>query len=282
MILNAAGLAQAACIKPTHVTGAATVQPYAEILALLRVQDPDIQTIGTIHNSNSASGIDGAAQIKEIGEAMGLTVESVAITSLADLQAATSGLFSKGVEALVLPDDISTMAGLPIIAGAASEAGLPVFQTSAGSVVFGATFSAGIFLYFDQGLDIGVRLAHYLNGDLDIASSGISERSDTDIAVGLNTSMAAMQGIEFSDELMAMMDIIIEAEGSSDGSSIYLPQADLYLSVRSEQAQAEFVRPFQAIALEDRLEADQEFIASLHCTEEMIAEQQAALDADSG
>ncbi len=265
----AAGIAQSSCIKPAHVTGSITAQPYAEILALLRVQDPDIQTIGTIHNSNSASGLHGVEQIKEVAEAMGLTVESVAITSFADLNAATSSLFNKGVEALVLPDDDSTAQGLPIIAQTASEAGIPVFQTSVGSVVFGATFGAGMYLYFDQGLDIGLRLAHYLSGDLDIASTAISQRSHTDIAVGLNTGMAALQGIEFSEELMAMIDVVVDAENN--------------IELTSEMAESEFNRVGAPVALEDdRVAADQEFLASLHCTEEMIAEQQAELDAASG
>ena len=80
-----AGIADAPCIKPAHVIGLETSIDYANILPLLQMQIPDLQTIGTLHNSGDASGIYGASQIAELGEALGLTVVQSAVASAADL-----------------------------------------------------------------------------------------------------------------------------------------------------------------------------------------------------
>lgn len=115
--LYESGVADAACIKPAHATGVETVFQYDEIVDLLLMQNPDLQTIGTIHSSSDASGSHGAANEYEV----------------------------------------------------------PVFYSELDGLTLGATVSAGFFQAYAQGERIGVMVAAYLNGELDLASTGISQ-----------------------------------------------------------------------------------------------------------
>ena len=138
-----AGIADAPCIKPAHLSGAQSLIDYEELARLPLLQNPDLKTIGTIHNAADASGAYGAEQIAEVGESLGLTVEQAAVTSLADLSLAAAGLMNKGAEAIMLPMDYMNLAGLPLVSGVANDQGLPVYFASLDGLVLGATVGAG-------------------------------------------------------------------------------------------------------------------------------------------
>ena len=78
------------------------------------------------------------------------------------------------------------------------------------------------------------------------------------MTIALNLDSAEAQGIEISSELLSQADFVLE-NGESSEAVAQLP----------------------AMTAEDRQAADTEFLESLHCTPEMIAEQQAALGAAS-
>ena len=256
------GLAQARCVKPDHVTGMMTEVPYAEILALLLLQDPDMQIIGTIHSSNDADGVYGAELIASIGVEMGLTVESLAIAGqLADLPAATAGLVVRGVEAIVLPLDLTMGAGIPIVAEAAIEYQLPLFYATPASVLAGATVGGGAMLYYDEGLHAGYVLAAHLNGDIDIARMGIHSASN--MFVGLNLDLARLQGVDIADELLEQASIVIE-----DG------ELTLTGAAQEQMGHAMGMMPH-----DDQHEEQVMMVTRMQCTDEMIAQQRAELDA---
>jgi ABC-type uncharacterized transport system substrate-binding protein len=267
-----AGIADAPCVKPANVTGSVSTNDYAELVSLAKLQFPDLKTVGTIHSSNEASGIYGAGQIAEAAAALGLTVEEAAVTSLADLSAATEGLLSKGVEALILPLDASVTAGMPLIATIAGESGVPMFSANFDSIHFGAIVGAGFFQFYDQGLNVGTIAAAYLRGELDIASAGISAITGGSI-VGLSLGYAESLDLAISQELFDHADV---------AASIV---DDLWhYDVRSEEMMKEQARAFfgDQTPMDERMEIDLAFLASLECTAERIAEQQAELDAMEG
>ena len=258
----AAGIADAPCLKPDHVTGLQTVVPYEEILALLQLQDPDLSVIGTIHTSSDAGGIYGAQRIAAIADEMGIRVESSAITALADLRLAIQGLVSKNIEAIVMPIDVLSASGTPIIAAAAIENGLPFFYASPGAIMAGATIGGGTLLYFDEIAYVGILLAAYLNGEMDIARTGIYQISN--MAVGVNLDIAAMQGVEVAEQLVEDAAFVVEDGNLSLAGAGAMQMGRLFAGV---------------VPLELRQANDMALLASLQCTDDMIAEQQAALDA---
>ena len=215
----AAGIAESACEKPAHVTGAEAKTPYEEVLPLLLIQDPDLQIVGTIFNPAEASSVAGASAIVAAGEAIGLSVEQAAVTGVADLRAATQGLINKGAAIILLPVDGTTLVGLPAILAVANENGVPIFHSNMQALTVGATVGAGYELFFEQGIRAGRILVGYLNGDIDIANTGIF--SESSMGVGVNLDSAADQGVEISAELMEMAGRVVE-EGTA-----FLTQAEV-------------------------------------------------------
>ena len=265
-----AGIAEAPCIKPAHVSGAQSVVDYEAIVSLPLLQNHDMTTIGAIHNAGDASGAYGAGQIAAVGEALGLTVEQAAVNSLADLALATEGLISKGVEAILLPMDYMNLAGLPLISGVANDQDIPVFFASLDGLILGATVGAGFSQLLEQGDAVGLMLAAYLAGELDPASTGISAQVG-DMVVGINMHTAEQMEFSFSQALQDRADMSLTMNDEAGLPSI-MPISP---AAQAAIGQAFFGGPEP---LEARQERDREFLAALECTAERIAEQQAELD----
>ncbi len=264
-----AGIADAPCIKPDHVIGSESTVDYERVMSLLLLQNPDMKTVGTIHNSSDASGIYGAGQIAELGDSLGLTVEQSAVVFPADLALAADGLISKGVEAILLPMDYTTTAGLPLITNIANDQGIPVFYASIDGLFRGAAIGAGFDQWFTQGNNIGAMLAAWLNGELDLASSGISALTG-EMTVGVSL---LDESISIPEPLREQADLFFVMH---EGEHVF--------NVVSERARAEAMRIYysEPDPLEARAESDRAFLAGLECTAERIAEQQAELDAMDG
>ncbi len=257
-----AGIAAAACIKPAHVTGMEIVTSYDFVFEKLQEQDPDLAVIGTIFDTAEASGVYGVDRIRDIAGEMGISVETAGVTSLGDLRPAAAGLVQKGAQAIVLPIDSLTTQGLPIIVAIANENGIPIFHPSLGSIYYGATIGAGYSSFYQNGVNVGRTLAFHLNGDIDIATTGIHVA--TGRGLGVNLDSANLQGLEVSDELLNAADVVLEGG------------VPTRVSIRTLQR---IQQRGVVIPQERRLEADREFFASLQCSPEMIAEQQAQLEA---
>ena len=105
-------------------------------------------------------------------------------------------------------------------------------------------------------------LVAYLNGELDIERTAISQQSSQ--GLGVNLDAAFVQGVEMAPEIMSQVDVVIEGGELAEVS----PEVQLVLAQRGV-----------IVPKEDRLEDDRLFLAALECTPEMIAEQQAEVDA---
>ena len=255
-----AGIAESACVKPAHVTGSESRASMEDVLALMMMQDPELQTVGAIYHSSEVMGVLAAEELAEAAAGLGLGVEAVAITNLADMRAATVSLLERGARALV-PLDLLTARGLPIVLVLANSYGVPVFYPSTAAIYLGATVSSGNFAYYQQGVNVGVMLAHYLLGELDVATTGINVARET--AVGLNLDSAAMQDVEIVPELREMAEAIVVSGR---------------LSHLSERLVTAMAGAGVILTAEERREADQAFLEGLHCSPERIAEERAALD----
>lgn len=252
-----AGIARASCIKPDHVAGTKVQIPRDQIVALVAVQDPDADTIGVLVNAAEANSVNNANLIERHGEALGFAVERMPIASAADLPVAVGTLVDKEVDALFITG-YTDSAGLPAILGPALEAGVPVIGLSPVLAMRGATIGAGFNGAYVEGVVAARMIANYLNGDVDLSTIAINEIPQLTIA--LNLDSAAERGFEFSEEMLARADFVIQnGESTEDTTPPALPD----------------------ISFDELRAADLEFLASLECTPAMIAEQQAALDATS-
>ena len=291
-----AGIAQAPCVKPSHVTGIESVTLYEDIVPLLLLQDPDIKTVGTMYSSSETSGRLGAEAIVAAAEAHGLTVEVAAVSSLPDMTIAAQALVDKGVEAFLLPSDLLTMSGLPVVTQIAIENGLPVYHSTSNTINMGATVSAGAGHNSLQGSLIGAMLAGHLRGELDIASTGIGMVDQ--LSVGVNLDVAAQQGIEFTPSLLEEADLMLQ-NGGMTGRALVVFLESLGMDEETMQLVLKAIAEAQTGGGEIEVDLPEEVLAalsagiasqrrtedvgaildSLHCSPEMIAEQQAELDA---
>ena len=294
------GIADAPCIKPDHVTGTETLTPYEDIVPLLLLQDPDMKKIGTIYSSSETSGVLGAERIKEIGESLGLTVETAAVTSLPDLSLAAEGLISKGVEAFLIPTDLITTKGLPLLMALAIENSIPIFHSSQGGIYAGATISAGSGLYYALGVNVGYILTAHLNEAIDIATTGISAVSN--MGVSVNMDLAMMQNAAIPQTLMEKADYVIQNRelrvtslewleeniAISDSLQVMIDYVEQQRnSLQAGQSGLPQISP-EILSFAEGMESfdykagGEAFLKTLACTPERIAEQQAELDAQGG
>ena len=291
----AAGIAQSSCIKPANLTGMSPETPYSEIVPLLMLQDPALETVGTIYSLNETSGIVGAEQIKLLGKELGLTVLESGVNSVTDLALATEAIIERGAEALIIPSDTITLAGLPILMQSAAEHSIPVFHSMSIATTAGATVAAGTSQYVWQGTLIATLLTGHLNGELDIASVGIGAVSD--LLVGINLDMAQEQRLEISDSLLERADVVVQDgvamasflvnrlaelgyEGEAKASILQaLEELGAGASLTDMPPEVQEVVAAMGRSQPDSAESISQYIASVHCTDEIIAEQQAQLDA---
>ena len=249
-----AGIADAPCIKPGNITGTQAQVPYDQFLPLARLQDPDISTVGIMVNAAEPNSVFGVAEITKYAEALGITVKSAPIASLSDVPVATESLLDSGVEALLVSFSTVEYRGLSAVLELATEYGVITIGNTVSRVNLGSHIGAGFEDFYREGVVVGRMLTAHLEGSMDVAALSINALPS--FGVALNLDAAAEAGIQFSDELLALADYVIEnGESTEDRTPPSLPD----------------------MPLEERREADLAFLAGLECTPEMIAEQQAAL-----
>ena len=287
-----AGLAQASCIKPAHVTGVEIVAAYDDVINALLIQDPDIESIGAIYSSSEISGRAGAERIAAAAEARGVQVDQLAVTGISDLRLAAEGLIAKGVQAFVIPADVITYKGIPILAAVADEYGIPIFHSSTSSIMMGTTAGVSSSFSYRRGVGVGHILSEWLNGEIDIAATAISVFSDSAIAVSKDT--AKRLDIEIADELEGSAQLVFE-DGKLKIDPAAFDVADVprffLMMAKSGQLDEGIDAPGNPMTREtlelwkqmdlppDLWELSREFVAGLACTPERIAAEQAELDA---
>ncbi len=254
------GVADSSCVKPDFVIGTVPVTNYEDIVPLLLLQDPDMQVAGTIYSPAQRASEVGAARIAALGESMGLKVEAETIMATPDLYQAVENLANRGAEAIIIP--IFTFQGFQLLLSLSYDYGLPVLFSAPQNAYRGGTIGGGFFGLYKQGAIAGNMLIAYLNGDIDIAKTSIYESDDFAFAVNLDA--ADLQDVEISQALLDGAAYIVEDGQTAQGVTAAFPEVEIALPEMS---------------IEERRAADLAFLADLECTPEMIAEQQAALDA---
>ncbi len=287
-----AGLAQASCIKPAHVTGVEIVAAYDEVINALLIQDPTIETIGAIYSASEISGRAGAERIAAAADARGVQVDQLAVTGISDLRLAAEGLIAKGVQAFVIPADVITYKGIPILAAVADEYGIPIFHSTTSSIMMGTTAGVSSSFSYRRGVGVGHILSEWLNGEIDIADIAISVFSDSAIAVSKDT--AKRLDIEIADELEGSAELVFEdgklkidpdAFDVADVPRFFLMMAkagqlDEGIDAPGNPMTRETLELWKQMELPpDLSELSREFVAGLACTPERIAAEQAELDA---
>ncbi len=259
-----AGIVQSSCIKPDHVWGVESITPYEEVLPMMLSHFPDVKTLGIIYSSGEAAGLLGAQRIRGAAELLSLKVVDAGVAHPSEVRPASLGLIEKGADALIGTPDYVTGLSLPAIVSVANDSGIPVFHPTfiaALPALGAATVSAGFGEYHQQGVFLGAMLAAHLQGNADLAASGI--KSISSVLVAVNLDSAEMQDAEIAQSLMDQADAIVK-----DGNVQW-----------SQRALGMMARSRVIVDQEQQRAVDQAFLESVHCSPDMIAQQQAALEA---
>ena len=257
------GVAKTSCVKPDFVIGTVPTTNYEDIVPLLLLQDPEMKVVGAIYSPQQRASEVGVARIKAIGETLGLKVVAEPIIVTPDLYQAVQNLADQGAEAIIIP--IFTFQGFQLLLSLSYDYGLPVLFSAPQNAFRGGTIGGGFYGLYKQGAIAGSMLAAHLNGDIDIARTSIYESDD--FAWGVNLDAASLQDVQISQALLDGAAYVVENGESAQGVTLQWPEAEITLPEMS---------------MEERRAADLEFLAGLECTPEMIAEQQAELDAATG
>ena len=258
------GIADAPCIKPDHVTGSESITKYEDVFESLLKQVPELRTIGVVSDTSSVTSAYSAARIAELGEEHDIAIVEAGVAGLSDLLVAANSLIERGAEAFILPVDFLSSFGLPVLTGVANENEVPIFHPSMGAITLGATFGIGFTMYYDQGSDVGLMLAAYLNGELDVSNTAIHITEGS--GLGVNLDSATEQNVVVNNELISEADLVLR-DGRFVRASQWLLEARQRTGI--------------IVPLEDRLDRDRKWLEALRCTPEKIAEQRAALEAAS-
>ncbi|MCY3914568.1 MAG: ABC transporter substrate binding protein [Chloroflexi bacterium] len=256
-----AGIADAPCIKPSHVGGSQYHLPYAESVGVMQLWNPDLQVIGIIIAPGEPISVSGARSLQRAAEDLGLTVETATVVTLSDLNLATEALVNRGVGALINPISSIILSGTSLLATLTAEYGIPLFGIFPYHAYNGATVAAGFNNVYGEGVIQGRMLVAHLNGDIDISEISINRTEDFGIAINLDS--AKEQGVEIPEAMLAMADFVIEDGVSSAGATRELP---------------EVVTTLPDMSIEERRAADLAFLETLRCSPEMIAEQRAEIE----
>ena len=256
------GVADSSCVKPDFVIGTVPVTDYEDIVPLLRMQNPDMQVAGAIWSPQQRASEVGVARIKAIAGALDppLDIVDETIVVTPDLYQAVQNLADQGAEAIIIP--IFTFQGFSLLLSLTYDYGLPVVFSAPQNAYRGGTIGGGFFGLYKQGVIAGNMLIGHLNGDMDIARTSIYESDDFAFAVNLDA--ADLQGVEIPQAMLDGAAYVVSNGESEQGVTLQWPELEITLP---------------DMPLEERRAADLEFLAGLECTPEMIAEQQAALDA---
>ena len=248
-----AGVAEAPCVKPPNVVGSHARISYEDMVGLAPLLDPDADLIGSFATPARTATVIGVERIRGYAAELGIDVETASWVTAADGAVGAETLIDKGVDMFV---SIGYPESLPAIVDAANVAGIPIVTSTMSYLPRGAHVVSGFYSYYEEGQIIGRMLVAELQGILEPERTAI--HSDTAVTIALNLDSIAEAGIEIPAELMNRADFVYENGESSE----------------------EYVRPIYADASADeRRDELVGFLDTLRCTDEMIAEQLAELEA---
>jgi putative ABC transport system substrate-binding protein len=250
----AAGFAEAPCIKAENLTGSQAQPPLELILPMFAEAYPDAKNVGVIYNDNEANAVVEVQRIQEINvsENLGYDFLFETVASSDEVRSVAEAMLTLEVDAFLILTDSTVANATADISEDSAMGSIPVFSADVSQVYSGATVGIGLN-YYQEGVDAARIAIAYLNGEVDIARTAINRQQGLTIAANLDAAEA--QNVLLSEALLENLDYVIE-DGESTEVEPSLPE----------------------MSLEEQIEADTEFLEGLYCTDEMIAEQQAALE----
>ena len=147
-----------------NITGTSDVLPVEGQLKLIRDLQPHAGTIGIIYTTSEANSVYSVGVYEELAASAGFAIESVGVTSQAEVTQAVDTLLSRGVDCLSNLTDNTVVGVLPAILEKTNEAGVPVYGSEVEQMKLGCVAGAGLD-YVKLGIQTGQMAAKVLRGE---------------------------------------------------------------------------------------------------------------------
>ena len=139
-------LVKAMDVTDNNITGVIDAAPIKENLELFKELKEDIKTVGIIFNIGESNSEVQVMQTKEIARELGLTIETVGISTVNDIPQAVDTI-SKKAEGLYIITDNMVASSITLVAQLAGEKGLLTVSADGTHVDEGILVSKGISYY---------------------------------------------------------------------------------------------------------------------------------------
>lgn len=133
-------------VTDENITGVTDAAPIKENLELFKELKEDIKTVGIIYNIGESNSEVQVEQTKEIAAQLGLTIETVGITTANDIPQAVNTI-SKKAEGLYIITDNMVASAISLVANLAEENNLLTVSADGTHVDEGILVSKGISYY---------------------------------------------------------------------------------------------------------------------------------------
>ena len=160
----AAGAAESFEKHRPNFTGISTLAPAEDMMELLKTYFPTWKRIGTLYCPAEINSVVNMKHLTYIAAKYGITVETVAADTSADVQNAARSLAGKNIDAFIQISDNLSAAGFVAIAQAAKARNLPIFAFQSPLTSQGATLAMSMD-YRQAGLDAAALAVRIMRGD---------------------------------------------------------------------------------------------------------------------
>lgn len=199
-----AGLVKDLKITDGNITGVTNAIAIDEIFNLAKTLTPNAKNFGFVYNTGEVNAVSSVNRAKEYCDANGIKYRDAVITNTGELQQTAQSLAGK-VDAIFTPNDNMVASAMPVLAGEAIKAKLPVYVGADSMVKDGGFASVGID-YTILGKQVA-RMVKRIAVDKEAISKNPVEVVD-EYAKLINKTTAEAIGIKIPDELLKEFKVL--------------------------------------------------------------------------
>jgi len=199
-----AGLVKDLKITDGNITGVTNAIAIDEIFNLAKTLTPGAKSFGFVYNTGEVNAVSSVNRAKEYCDANGIKYRDAVITNTGELQQTAQSLAGK-VDAIFTPNDNMVASAMPVLAGEAIKAKLPVYVGADSMVKDGGFASVGID-YTILGKQVARMVKRIVIDDEAISKNPVEVVDE--YAKLINKTTADAIGIKIPDELLKEFKVL--------------------------------------------------------------------------
>ncbi len=181
-----------------EVTGTSDKLPIEAQLKMIRELMPEAKKLGIMYTTSEVNSVSAIKEYEEKVADYGFTLETVGISTTADISLAADELIGK-VDCITNLTDNTVVNSLPTILEKANAKNVPIFGSEIEQVKLGCMAAAGLD-YIELGKQTGRMAAQILKGEK--KASELNFETITESGVYLNTAVAKNLGFELPKDVV--------------------------------------------------------------------------------